>query len=381
MNSLASDHGNERSLFTALTGRYFVNPAFDYLLIAGGLSLVVAAAAYLFDVQYRIADEFGRPTARFWYLVALANSAHFGASTVRLYSKPGATRSLPLLSWGLPVVALGLLVLCMNWPESWGSNLTSLYLTWSPYHYAAQAYGLAVMYSYRSGCLLGAGNKTMLWWVAMIPCFFNILIVKNAGLDWIIGGFVFLLHQIGFPVVEHFSLSEQFTLTAVRTIQVVASIGGMSAIAYLMWRVSRSREGAMPLIVAVLLFINGVWWFVLAQQPLQAFLWASVFHSVQYMAIVIIFHVKDQVPDNETSLGSVFFHIVWFYTASAMLGWALFQWLPYVYMCAGFNMAVSFAMVTAAINLHHFIVDGYIWRLKKSDSNRQIVDAGSVVPG
>ncbi len=379
MSSLASNHGNERSLFTALTGRFFVNPVFDYLLIGGGLSLVVAAMAHWLDIQYVIVNESGRATERFWYLVLLANSAHFGASTVRLYSKPGATGSLPFLSWGFPLVALVVLALCMCWPERLGSNLTSLYLTWSPFHYAAQTYGLSVMYSYRSGCLLGTGNKKLLWWVAMIPFLFNIFIVKNAGLDWIIGGFVFLLHQTGFPVVEHFSLSEQFTLTMVKTLQLVVSIGGISAIMYLMWRALRSREGSMPLIVALLLFTNAIWWFILS--PLQAFLWATVFHAVQYLAIVIIFHLKDQTPDKETNGASAIFHIVWFYVASFILGYVLFKWLPLVYVFAGFNLAVSFALVTSVINVHHFIVDAYIWRLKKSDSNRKIVDAGSVAHG
>jgi hypothetical protein len=30
----------------------------------------------------------------------------------------------------------------------------------------------------------------------------------------------------------------------------------------------------------------------------------------------------------------------------------------------------------AMINIHHFIVDAFIWRLKKSDTNRGIVDSG-----
>jgi hypothetical protein len=37
-------------------------------------------------------------------------------------------------------------------------------------------------------------------------------------------------------------------------------------------------------------------------------------------------------------------------------------------------------LVTAAINVHHFIVDGYIWRLKKSDSNRRVVDGPVATP-
>ena len=88
------------------------------------------------------------------------------ASTVRLYTKPGAARSLPFVAIGLPLVTLALLGLCMLSAENLAPQFRAFYLTWSPYHYAAQAYGLAVMYCYRSGCLLGASNKRLLWWVA-----------------------------------------------------------------------------------------------------------------------------------------------------------------------------------------------------------------------
>jgi hypothetical protein len=54
-------------------------------------------------------------------------------------------------------------------PGVLGRNLHSFYLTWSPYHHAAQAYGLAVVYAYRSGCLLGARDKKLLGWVSMLP--------------------------------------------------------------------------------------------------------------------------------------------------------------------------------------------------------------------
>jgi len=37
-------------------------------------------------------------------------------------------------------------------------------------------------------------------------------------------------------------------------------------------------------------------------------------------------------------------------------------------------------LVVAVINIHHFIVDAFIWRLKKTDSNRKIVESASPVP-
>jgi hypothetical protein len=40
----------------------------------------------------------------------------------------------------------------------------------------------------------------------------------------------------------------------------------------------------------------------------------------------------------------------------------------------------SVLLVVAAINIHHFIVDAYIWRLKPGDRNRQIVEDRVPVP-
>ncbi len=37
-------------------------------------------------------------------------------------------------------------------------------------------------------------------------------------------------------------------------------------------------------------------------------------------------------------------------------------------------------LTVAMINIHHFIVDAVIWRLKKSDGNRDIVDSEETSP-
>lgn len=150
------------ALGPALLGREFVNPLFDYLLIGGGLSLFVAG----FILINPMGSEFiSSETLPYFFL--LSNSAHFAASTVRLYTKPNAYQSLPYVTMGLPVIMLAVLIGCMFQADRLIPQLTSLYLTWSPFHYAAQAYGLAVMYCYRSGCALGDANKKLLWQVAI----------------------------------------------------------------------------------------------------------------------------------------------------------------------------------------------------------------------
>ena len=128
----------------------------------------------------------------------------------------------------------------------------------------------------------------------------------------------------------------------------------------------------MPLIGALMLVTNGVWWFIFP--PMKAFVWATIFHALQYLAIVIIFHVRDQLNRPDNRRGSIY-HAASFYGASLLLGFVLFDWFPRAYIFVGFGASASVMMTVAVINIHHFIVDAFIWRLKKSDNNRGIVDS------
>ena len=172
----------QRNVFGVVVGESFVHPLFDYLLIGGALSLVVTSIVASNRLGFSFTEFVALP-----YIILLSNSAHFAASTVRLYTKPGSYDSLPLLTMAFPLVAAGVLTLCMLFPGrgQLGPHLTSLYLTWSPYHYAAQAYGLAVMYCFRSGCMLSPNNKRLLWWVSMLAFFFAFVQGHETGLQWI----------------------------------------------------------------------------------------------------------------------------------------------------------------------------------------------------
>src|SRR5262249_47730947 len=65
-------------------GKSFVHPVFDTLVIGGGLSLLMVAFLRL------VPGTVGSPdlVATLPLVILFANSAHFAASTVRLYTKP-----------------------------------------------------------------------------------------------------------------------------------------------------------------------------------------------------------------------------------------------------------------------------------------------------
>ena len=152
-------------------GRMFLNGTFDYLTIGGGLSLVAVGALALGGQLGADAPALMLVPVR----ALVSNCAHFAASTVRLYTKPRAFGMWPFLTMGFPLVSLIVLTIAIAWPEWIGANIQALYLTWSPYHYAAQAFGLACMYHYRSGGTLSQVDRQLLFATCMLPFLFAFL--------------------------------------------------------------------------------------------------------------------------------------------------------------------------------------------------------------
>jgi hypothetical protein len=336
-------------------GRPFISRAFDLLVIGGGLSLLVVAALKLG------ADATLTPLlmANLGVVVLLSNSAHFAASTVRLYTKRNAFHDLPFLTMGLPLVTLAVLVLTVVFADGLGSHLRALYLTWSPYHYSAQAYGLALMYSYRSGGNWSPADKRLLRLACLSPFLFAFFDARGSGLEWFVPA-----ERLAHPMLHAARL-------------VVIEVMKAATFLLPLWLVVRQLRGSgsrLPLISLAVLASNAVW--LITLRYIEAFVWATVFHGLQYLAIVSIFHVRERLsaPGNARPWWQ---HAAFFYLACVALGYLLFQVWPHAFVWAGFTFAESALLVAAVINIHHFIVDAYIWRLRRDPSNAGVVRAAA----
>ncbi len=135
------------------------------------------------------------------------------------------------------------------------------------------------------------------------------------------------------------------------------------------------RPFSIVLLISLLLpLTNAVWW--LALETVAAFAWATIFHGIQYLAIAMIFHVRDQTALPDNTRGPLY-HSLRFYLLSLALGYALFYLVPRGYAWAGFGLAESMLIVLSAINIHHFIVDGFIWKLRRDTSNSRIMESSA----
>ncbi len=321
-------------------GNPFIHPWIDYGVIAGGWSI----AATFFFFSYPGLFQKISPEA-LAILILVVNSCHFAASTLRLYTKPDYAVKYPFLTYGFPLVTLLIMGGCLLFPEILGKHLQALYLTWSPFHYAAQTYGLAAMYCFRSGFRLSDGEKWLLWWGCMLPFFRSFLGAPNSGLGWFIPGGGLNAIPIA-PSALHLITVSLLVLIFLAPVAV-----------YIRMRLLKGR--LPPLIVIVLLVSNGLWWTAL--DYLDAFVVATIAHGLQYMAIVLVYHVQDRLnhPDN---VRPAWAHALRFYGGCLLLGYGLFYCWPYAFVWTGVGLAESMLLVTATINIHHFVVDRYIWR-------------------
>jgi hypothetical protein len=127
--------------------------------------------------------------------------------------------------------------------------------------------------------------------------------------------------------------------------------------------VGRTR---LPNLALLLVLCNALW--MVAFSRFDAAMLATVGHSIQYLCIVAYVHGKDALAKAGPTLKTATYHMAGFYFVSVAGGVFLFLIVPVLIdLTAGIGgIAVKHTevslMVAVAINLHHFIVDGYIWR-------------------
>ena len=339
--------GRTEPFWLPTLGRTFFHPIVDLLFVCGAFSL-----PFLLLGRLNVLPELG--AAGMVAVLIVFNYSHFASSTVRLYTKPGAASNHRFLAYGFPLIALMVTLLAVGFPEQIGRHLAALALTWSPYHYAAQGYGLALMYSYRSGMTFSPAEKRWLFWICMLPFLRALVNIDDTSIAEMMGvrGALWLLPE---------SVISDGGIVAAGLRKITAGLTPLVfvlPVAYACF--GRSR---LPLVALVLVLVNALW--LTAFSLFDAIVWATVAHSVQYLFIVTYTHARETAAERGPR-----HHLLRFYGLSLLTGAGLFFALPAVISRSGHAFGQQwdplhcYLMVAAAINVHHFIVDGYIWRSK-----------------
>ena len=139
-------------------GRWLFGPVPDLLLGCGGLYAAIFIASSLFGEQLRP----GQADLIFPLLVLAISYPHYGATLLRVYEQRQDRRGNLYFAVHTSILIAALFIAALYIPAV-GIVLVTVFLTWSPWHYTGQNYGLAMMFLRRRGAIIDDGIKRWIY--------------------------------------------------------------------------------------------------------------------------------------------------------------------------------------------------------------------------
>ena len=302
-------------------------------------------------------------------LVIAFSMPHYGATLLRVYEQRRERRRYALFAVHSTLAILALSVFGL-YDSFVGSLLTTVYLTWSPWHYTGQNYGIAVMFLRRRGLNPTPAAKRLLYG-SFFFSFLTALLVMHSGSEF---GYGFAQFDGGDVRFLPLGWSTSLVLFAA-PLSSALSIACLIAASVLLARVGRLRD----LIPTWTLALTQALWFsvpfLLAFYgrdtgigPLDAQstsvpdfqIWIWVSHGIQYIWITTFYARAEK---SWRSYGSYFGKILLAGSAIWTLPAILFA--PAALGVRSYDAGLAL-VIASAVNIHHFILDGAIWKLRRS---------------
>ena len=292
-------------------------------------------------------------TVAFYFLALLFNYPHFMATVYRAYHTQTEFQKYQIFTVhvALLLVVAGLVAHLWYPLLPW---IFTLYICWSPWHYTGQNFGLLMMFARRSGLAPSRFERNAIH-LSFIASFVLLMLSFHTGAS-------------GDPLILSLGLPAKFTLPA-RAVLAFFFAGATGWALFSMARRSSLRAIAAPLTLAITQFL----WFLLpaiielySGRDIPQTRYSSgilaVLHSTQYLWITSYYQEREAraAGDNRWKFSRYLLTLV-------AGGIALFipgPWIVSRMFHADF--AASFLTFTALVNIHHFILDGALWKLRDS---------------
>lgn len=338
---------------------YFINAVADAAFV-GGLSI----AAFALVHQWGASIPRDRAYELLLLLVWLVNYPHFSATLQRLYRTRQNAAQYPLTAYGLPLIIGAGTVASLAWPHAFAPYFVKLMLLWSSYHFSGQSLGISLIYARRHGVTLSRNERRVL---ALFIFSTYLTFMLRIG---ILGG---SYYGIDYP-----------TLAVPAWLPQCARWATWAAGGFLIaWVASWSwRQGRMFPLIVLLPAVTQYVWFVLGPATPTFFIFVPLFHSLQYLPIALAMQLGDRIPNAAARSQRVCgVEIARWCVLNLAGGTALFLLLPAVVAWCGVELPVATGVIFAAIQLHHFVVDGVIWKLRNAGATSPLMQSLSVYAG
>jgi hypothetical protein len=351
--------------------RWLFGPVPDLLF---GCGLLYAA---VFTVQ-ALANERMQsviPYALFPALTLLVGAPHYGATLMRVFEDRPAGDRYVRFTILLTLACLALFAVSLR-SVAFGSIVLTVFLTWSPWHYSGQNYGVGLAFLRRRGIPFSPLAGRLFRGAFVTSFLLTALALHGAdpSADYApvtYRGTAFQLVPLG---LARSWVEPLFLLTTIAF--AVCSLGA----AVLMLRGAR----ATALLPTAIVWLTQTLWFfapsvvrhwgllpgidpLAPENAAYTLMWVALGHFLQYLWFTSYFAVPG--APFRGKLG---------YLGKALLAGAALWVMPTVLFAPGLLGTLPYdfglgVMAAAVVNLHHFILDGLIWKTSSGGRVRRLV--------
>jgi tetratricopeptide (TPR) repeat protein len=354
--------------------RWLHGPLSDLALGCGGL-YALAFAAYAANGP---AFERVFPVGLLPLGALVLGTPHYGATLLRVYQRSADRRAYRVFALHA-TLAIALLFVLGVYDVGVGSLLLTVYLSWSPWHYSSQNYGIALLFLGRRGVALGRFDKRLLhasfllsWLLVLVAV--HVEDPQGAYAPVELGGIAYRALPLGIPapVAAHLLIG----LALAYLVALVACV-----------RLLRQRAAWRELAPTLALLALQALWFslpVLSRSTLiltdlapldpyrqaDTFHWIAFGHFLQYLWITSYYA---RAAGSET--GRTRYLLRAFLAGSLVWGIPSLVFAPGALGVRAFDAGLA-ALVASAVNIHHFVLDGAIWKLRDGSVARVLIRRG-----
>lgn len=338
---------------------YFVGPKTDFLFI-GGLSLLLFPV--LWWVQH--SDYFSSFLISLFYLGVIINFPHFSATVFRLYRSKENMMAFPVTSFVIPIVVLALTLAAFFLPQLFASVFILVYFFWSPYHFSGQSTGVTMVYARRNNYRIGKIERLFLSGFIFSSFLFPVL--------WLLGSDKTSEHSDLEPLLGYFSGFFDIQIPEWTSVPVGVFLG-ISAVGFVILMMKQAREKGdrfPPLMLFLPAITHFIWFAFSAEMGALAFIaLVPLFHSLQYLYIAWAVQLKELHKDQAPNKKQAFKDSLSWYGWNVMGGALQFLFLPMVFVkIFDVSFFYAFLIVSTGVQVHHFFVDGVIWKLRNPNA-------------
>jgi tetratricopeptide (TPR) repeat protein len=299
----------------------------------------------------------------FYALAFVFNYPHFMATVYRVYHTREEFQRYRIFTVHITLLLVLTAVVLHGWFRlvPW---IFTLYICWSPWHYTGQNFGLLMMFVRRSGAAVTAIERRVLQ-LAFVASYVMLLVgfETDASSD---------------PLILSLGLPSKVSLAARLLLGAAFLILGVLVFARLV-----RRSSPQTALAPGILFLSQFLWFVLptlvelyskGQIPQTRYSSGilAILHSTQYLWITSYYAQREAKAAGNTRWR------MWSYFGTLFAGGvALFVPVPWIVSTVfHYDFTTSFLIFTALVNIHHFILDGAIWKLRDSRIASLLIDRG-----